>query len=125
LTKTRSRCRSNAGEEGTPMLRVLTDDDARAELPVGLDGIVVLDAVKLLQSNLADLCSAIWVVQCTCDEELRRLTEDRAMSSEDADNRLAAQPSFDDPRVTAVIDNSGTQEQTLAQVRRLWDELNR
>lgn len=91
----------------------------------GLDGIVVLDAVKLLQSNLADLCSAIWVVQCTRDEELRRLTEDRAMSSEDAENRLAAQPSFDDPRVTAVIDNFGTREQTLALVRRLWDDFNR
>jgi putative transposase len=48
LTK-RDQCRgANPGEEGTPMLRVLTDEDARAELHVGLDEIVREGARRML-----------------------------------------------------------------------------
>nr|MDQ6949947.1 IS256 family transposase [Actinomycetota bacterium] len=36
------------GEEGTPMLRVLTDDDAHAELTCGLDEIVREGARRML-----------------------------------------------------------------------------
>ena len=86
------------------------------------EGVVVLDAVKLLQSDLAGLCSAIWVVQCGRGEELRRLIEDRAMTQTEADGRIAAQPGFDDPRVSAVIDNSGSWDETRAEVRRRWEE---
>jgi dephospho-CoA kinase len=91
----------------------------------GREGIVILDAVKLLQSDLADLCSVIWVVQCDPTVELRRLTEDRALSAEDAVSRLASQPTFDDSRVSIVIDNSGRRDETLAQVRRQWEDLTR
>jgi dephospho-CoA kinase len=89
----------------------------------GQTGVVVLDAVKLLQSDLADLCSIILVVNCTTEEELRRLREDRGMTLQAATDRIAAQPDFDDPRVSHVIDNSGRLEQTQAEVRRLWDQL--
>lgn len=88
----------------------------------GRAGAVVLDAVKLLQSDLAGLCSTIWVVTCTREDELRRLKEDRGMTLPAATDRIAAQPNFDDPRVSHVIDNSGRLEQTRAEVRRLWDE---
>ena len=96
---------------------------ARLASLVGARGIVVLDAVKLLQSDLADICSAVWVVQCDPEEELRRLREDRGMSTQEARGRLAAQPSFDDPRVSRVIDNSGDREHTRSQVRQGWEEL--
>lgn len=88
-------------------------------------GVVILDAVKLLQSDLADECSAIWVVQCRVEEAFRRLKDDRGMSPQEARNRLAAQPPFDDPRVSRVIDNSGDREQTMAQVREGWEQLTR
>jgi dephospho-CoA kinase len=95
---------------------------ARVERFAGREGVVILDAVKLLQSDLADLCSAVWVVQCTREEELQRLIEDRAMTQLEADQRIAAQPDFDDPRVSAVIDNSGSLDETRAEVRRRWQE---
>lgn len=88
----------------------------------GRGGVVVIDAVKLLQSELVELCTAIWVVQCTRVEVLRRLIEVRGMSAHAANDRIAAQPAFDDPRVSAVIDNSGSLEQTRAEVARLWAE---
>jgi dephospho-CoA kinase len=94
----------------------------RIERFAGREGVVILDAVKVLQSDLADLCMAVWVVQCPREEELRRLTEDRAMSPQEAGDRIAAQPAFDDPRVSAVIDNSGSLEQLRAEVGRWWAE---
>lgn len=51
MTKTESR-RSNAGEEGTPMLRVVADDDARAELSFDLDAICREGARRMLAGAL-------------------------------------------------------------------------
>jgi transposase-like protein len=44
--------RWNAGEEGTPMLRVVTDDDAGAEMRAGLDEIVLEGAQRMLAAAL-------------------------------------------------------------------------
>jgi transposase-like protein len=44
--------RWNAGEEGTPMLRVVTDDDARAEMRWALDEIVLDGAQRMLAAAL-------------------------------------------------------------------------
>jgi transposase-like protein len=51
LTKNESR-RWNAGEEGTPMLRVVADDDARAELTLDLDAICREGARRMLAAAL-------------------------------------------------------------------------
>ena len=92
----------------------------RLERFAGVRGIVVLDAVKLLQTDLAELCSAIWVVRCSSGEELRRLMANRGMTQSEAEKRIASQPDFVDPRVSAVIDNSGTLDDTCAEVAMRW-----
>jgi len=51
LTKHESR-RANAGEEGTPMLRVVVDDDASAEMTLALDEICRLGARRMLAAAL-------------------------------------------------------------------------
>lgn len=51
MTKNESR-RSNAGEEGTPMLRVVADDDVRAELRLDLDAICREGARRMLAAAL-------------------------------------------------------------------------
>jgi dephospho-CoA kinase len=83
-------------------------------------GVVVLDAVKLLQSDLLDLCSAVWVVRCSHSAELERLMRNRNMSREQAEARLASQPSFDHPRVTEIIENSGSMQDLRAHVQSAW-----
>lgn len=83
----------------------------------GQNGVVILDAVKLLEGTLVNLCSAIWVVRCPRDEELRRLLGDRGMSERDALGRLAAQPDFRHPAVTRIIENAGTLEDLERAVR--------
>jgi putative transposase len=52
LNRNEIRWRWNAGEEGTPMLRVVTDDDPGAELRSSLDEIVLDGARRMLAAAL-------------------------------------------------------------------------
>jgi dephospho-CoA kinase len=91
----------------------------------GAGGVVVVDAVKLLQSDLLPLTDAVWVVTCDRDEEMRRLTEQRRMTPEDAAARVRAQPSFDHPRVSRVIENNQSLMKLRDNVTEGWVELTR
>jgi dephospho-CoA kinase len=83
-------------------------------------GVVVLDAIKLLQSELLEIVDAVWVVTCARDVEMKRLSELRSMAVVEAEARLEAMPPFAHSRVTEVIDNSGTIEELRAQVEAAW-----
>lgn len=83
-------------------------------------GVVIVDAVKLLQSDLLELCDAVWVVRCAPREQRRRLTETRGLTPEETTGRLAAQPSFEHAAVTSVVDNSGTLASLRAAVTAAW-----
>jgi dephospho-CoA kinase len=104
-------------------LEALTHPAVREEIRKEMDslegskGFVVLDAVKLLQSELLPLCNAVWVVRCGRDVQLNRLLTERGMSPEEARNRIRAQPSFEHSAVTAVIENSATREELQQQVQ--------
>ena len=52
LNKTRRRWRWNAGEEGTPMLRVHVETSADAELSTTLDELVAEGARRMLAAAL-------------------------------------------------------------------------
>lgn len=95
----------------------------RLETYRGYRGIVVVDAVKLLQSDLLPLTHAVWVVRCDAEEQLRRLRAMRGMTDDDALNRVRAQPSFGHQRVTTVIDNSGSREDLRRLVDAAWERL--
>jgi dephospho-CoA kinase len=84
--------------------------------------IVVLDAVRLLQSELLELCTTVWVVTCSRQVQLDRLLRNRHMPEQAARDRLAAQPSFDHPRVSRVIENSGNWEMLEQEVRGAWSD---
>jgi len=91
-----------------------------ADLPA--DAVAVIDAVKLLEGGMARQCEQVWLVVCDPAEERRRLIADRGLTPAEADARLAAQPDNDTRRalVDVVIDNSGSLEQTRAQVAAAW-----
>ncbi len=91
-----------------------------AALPA--ESVAIVDAVKLLEGGLARQCAAVWLVVCAYEEELRRLRTDRSMSLAEAEARLQAQPDNAPRRalVDEVIDNGGTRDETLAQVRAAW-----
>ena len=90
------------------------------DLLAALEGVLVIDAVRLLQSELLELCDAVWVVRCPEAVSMRRLMEDRGMTKLAAQARLRAQPNFEHSQVTTVIDNAGSRESLRAQVEEGW-----
>jgi dephospho-CoA kinase len=92
-------------------------------LPVGAArSVAVIDAIKLIEAGWKSICDAIWVVTCTQDIQLARLVATRAMSQDEALQRIAAQPPQADKvaQATVVIDNSGSLEATRRQVAAAW-----
>jgi dephospho-CoA kinase len=87
--------------------------------------VVAVDAVKLVQSGMSDLCDRVWLVECAPQIQLARLIGRNGLSEADALRRIAAQPSLDPVRTRAdlAIDNSGTIADTQRQVTEAWREL--
>ncbi|MGK4217926.1 dephospho-CoA kinase [Kocuria marina] len=91
-----------------------------SEVPPG--GVVVHDIPLLVETGQHRAMDEVLVVQAPEDERVRRMVEDRGMSPEDARRRIAAQATDEQRRAvaTAVLDNSTTIEDLLAQVDEWW-----
>ncbi|MEA2654396.1 MAG: dephospho-CoA kinase [Chloroflexota bacterium] len=79
---------------------------------------VVVEAIKLVEGGLAELCDEVWFVTCDPGVQRDRLIG-RGSSPPDADQRIAAQAGIDDrgrPVATRVIDSSGDADATRALV---------
>ena len=76
--------------------------------------VVAIDAVKLIESGLADRCDEVWVVTCDPETQLARLMARNRLDRESAAGRIAAQSSVADKlaRADRVIDNDGSPEET-------------
>ena len=87
--------------------------------------VIVVDAIKLIESGLARELDALWVVACDPGEQRRRLIELRGMSAAEADARIAAQPPQEEKirQADVVVDNNGSLAATRAQVVAAWDRL--
>lgn len=84
--------------------------------------VVVVEAIKLFESGLDELCTAVWAVTATKEAQLQRLMEQRHLEYDEAERRITAQP---DPaekvaRADRVIDNSGSLRHTWRQVLAGW-----
>lgn len=87
--------------------------------------VIVLEAIKLLESPLRQNCDQIVVAYAPEEVQLNRLVEKRKLSHAVARQRIAAQPPQRD-KITAadyVIRNDGPYEDTWHQVSVLWQEL--
>jgi dephospho-CoA kinase len=84
--------------------------------------VVVLEAIKLFESGLADACDTIWVVDCTPDVQIDRLVRKRGLSETTARQRIAVQPAQKGKlaRAKVVIQNSKSFEDTWNQVQTAW-----
>lgn len=84
--------------------------------------VIVVEAIKLLESPLAESMDAIWVVNASPKAQYRRLIEKRKMSEADAKQRILAQTKQADKitRADVVIENEGNVEQTWKQVQVQW-----
>jgi dephospho-CoA kinase len=84
--------------------------------------VVVVEAIKLLESNLSQSCDSIWVVTAPAEAQLARLVQKRKITEADARQRIQAQPAQQAKIAMAkvVITNTGSFEDTWKQVAAAW-----
>jgi dephospho-CoA kinase len=87
--------------------------------------VVVIEAIKLLEGNLADAVDTVWVVNASPEVQLRRLMEKRKMPETEARQRIAAQAAQAHKLAQAnvVIDNNGNVDHTWQQVQHAWAQV--
>ena len=92
--------------------KMLTDDD-----------VLVVEAIKLLESGLRSICDEIWVVVTPRETLLQRL-EARGVSRAEAELRLRSQRSEEEFRAAAdvVIENDADRDRTRVLVREAWSK---
>ncbi|MBN1230275.1 MAG: dephospho-CoA kinase [Anaerolineales bacterium] len=87
--------------------------------------IIVIEAVKIIESPLKGLCDVVWVTTCIEEIRIARLVQKRGMDVASARERIDAQGS-DTEKIKAanlIIDNSKSFDETWKQVKQGWDNL--
>jgi dephospho-CoA kinase len=84
--------------------------------------VIVVEAIKLLESDLSKNCDSIWVTYAPPEIQLARLVRGRNLTEEDARQRISAQPPQERKVEAAnvVIRNMATFEDTWRQVGAAW-----
>jgi dephospho-CoA kinase len=84
--------------------------------------VVVLDAIRLIESGLADRCDTVWVVVCDPALQLHRLQASRGLSADQALLRIAAQRPVDEKlrRADAAITNNGSPDDLAREIDAAW-----
>jgi dephospho-CoA kinase len=87
--------------------------------------VVVVEAIKLFESGLAEQCDSNWVVVAPPDLQLKRLVERRKMSLDAAKQRIKAQGSQQEKarKADVIIDNSGALAKTWTVVKGHYTKL--
>ena len=87
--------------------------------------VVVIEAIKLVQSGLAERGNVVWMVTADPDVRVQRLIERDGLDFESASRRVAAavDPSPHASIPVAVIDNSGDRSGLRQRVEAAWQEV--
>lgn len=93
----------------------------RASQPV-----IVIEAIKLLEGNLADQCDTVWATYAPESLQKTRLMQKRGMNEFEALQRIQSQPPQDVKMAAAkvVIQNTGSFEETWKQVVAAWKDIS-
>ena len=91
-----------------------------AELAEAGETVAVVEAIKLIESPLADGCDEVWVVRCDEADAIARLAAARGMDEAAARRRLANQSPQEEKVAAAdvVVDGSAPMDETRRQVER-------
>jgi dephospho-CoA kinase len=87
--------------------------------------VIVVEAIKLIESGLGDRCDTIWAVYAPQEKQSERLVTKRGMSEAAAMQRILAQSPQDQKIAAAhtLIRNDGTFENTWQQVVNAWNKI--
>ncbi len=86
--------------------------------------VVVIEAIKLLESHVAASCDSVWVTYAPPQVQMVRLMQNRHLSEAEARRRINEQPPQEDKIAAArvVIKNQGSYEETWRQVVSAWNK---
>ncbi|GAP15588.1 dephospho-CoA kinase [Longilinea arvoryzae] len=86
--------------------------------------VIVIEAIKLLESALVANCDSVWVTYASPQIQIARLVQKRHMTDADARQRIAAQPPQEEKiaAATVVIRNELDFEDTWRQVSNAWQK---
>jgi len=84
--------------------------------------VIVIEAIKLLESEMHNLCDQVWVTMASTDLQLERLVEKRNLNKREAELRINAQLPATTilTKADVVIENDGSFEKTWKQVYEAW-----
>ena len=105
-----------------PAIRERLDRAVDAAAPV-----VVIEAIKLVEGGLAELCDEVWLVDCRPQDQRSRLAA-RGMAATEADRRISTQGDIRSRiggRADRTIGTSRPLEDIDALVDELWVDLTR
>ena len=100
-----------------PRILALIADCERGDVPA-----VVIEAIKLVEGGLADLCDEVWLVTCDPAEQIARLAA-RGATPADSEARIAAQSNLvtrSTPRATRILSTSGPRPEARNRVLAAW-----
>ena len=88
--------------------------------------VVVIEAIKLLESGLGEQCDAIWVTDAPEQVQIERLVRKRGLSQKDALQRVHAQSAQKEKlaAATIVIKNTGSYDDLWKQVSEGWNTVS-
>jgi len=100
-------------------------DEVRRRISGSSAKVVVNEAIRLVESGMANEVDVLWLVDADPEVRMHRLMARNSLDEATARARLVvSQPSLPDGlSFDEVIDNSGSLEDTRAAVRRAWERL--
>jgi dephospho-CoA kinase len=87
--------------------------------------VIVIEAIKLLEGDLRNVCDSIWVTNAPEETQVERLVKKRGLSREQALDRIHSQ-SPQSQKVTVanmVITNTGSYDDLWKQVSEAWKQI--
>jgi len=89
--------------------------------------VVVVEAIKLLEGDLAQAVDEVWVVDSSPETQYRRLIDRRKMPEAEARQRITAQNAQADKlsKANVVIKNDGNIEETWKQVQAAFNNIQK
>jgi dephospho-CoA kinase len=87
--------------------------------------VVVIEAIKLVESHLRALCDSIWVTYAPEEVQVERLMRKRGLSHEEALNRIRVQGAQSEKieHANVVVRNTGSYDELWAQVTSAWKQV--
>ena len=107
------------------IIHPLVNQAASMLIQRAIQPVVVVEAIKLLESNLRNACDTIWVTTAPEEVQVERLVRKRGLTKEHALERIRVQ-SAQSNKITAakiVIRNTGSYDDLWEQISKEWKKI--